>query len=628
MYFGSKSAILACLAMVGVAGAYERVTHQDMSEQAFLESRVSSYVAQQLQLDVNSDFEGSTSAATKRQRLVNWLREGAWDEDDTLSKTFARYRNHFYNPLDGSGLHGNGLLSLCGGVLPCRPSPAWGLEFQPITDQDYSWEDARQYFFESFTGDTPSAREHGLAGTFYALGHVIHLIQDMAQPQHTRNDAHGPGPLGGTSLYEAYTADARGHGADPLPYGGYDPVYRDADVTTFTEPLDFWHRVGGKGMADYSNRGFVSARTNFRATATSPVLGGVADILSAPGFPHPDNSGAHIEQRPIEDLVPGTTLTGDVDFIVTPITDAYTNTTQTSRTSTYSIFDPDLAAYNLVVTALTNSGATYQTRAVFTLNHFNFESAWPLLIPRAVGYSAGLINYFFRGSFSVEEVNYRAKLYRIVNHTPEPMNGTFQLYGEDAAGTRQPVDVPQTIPVPANGDAPFYFTYSDDPSVSDYVLVFHGRLGDEPDAVVGTKLHVESVPIVYIFGFSAGSAIDFQGDLESYQWDVDCWHEFNYPSCCTILTTGPLTLSGQSGGLAGGGGFISGLVFTVSNMFSSECTLSLSVRDSHGHLGWAFLECALPVGRAVSPGRPHGRRHGDRAHLPHPWGTGEVRASV
>ena len=47
------------------------------------------------------------------------------------------------------------------------------------------------------------------ATLFRSLGDVVHLIQDMGQPQHTRNDPHagklGRGWIAGhTSIYEKY----------------------------------------------------------------------------------------------------------------------------------------------------------------------------------------------------------------------------------------------------------------------------------------------------------------------------------------------------------------------------------------------------------------------------------------
>jgi hypothetical protein len=89
------------------------------------------------------------------------------------------------------------------------------------------------------------------ATIFRALGDVLHLNQDMAQPQHTRNDPHtgkGPGIVqalltGHESVFEKYI-QARATGArsyqidgtpvtpEPLNYGGYP-------IPAFTKYSDF-----------------------------------------------------------------------------------------------------------------------------------------------------------------------------------------------------------------------------------------------------------------------------------------------------------------------------------------------------------------------------------------------------
>jgi hypothetical protein len=56
--------------------------------------------------------------------------------------------------------------------------------------------DAREYQLKSLTETTKVDREKNAALLFRTLGQVIHLVQDMAQPQHTRNDPHS-GCLGG-----------------------------------------------------------------------------------------------------------------------------------------------------------------------------------------------------------------------------------------------------------------------------------------------------------------------------------------------------------------------------------------------------------------------------------------------
>ncbi|MBI1814845.1 MAG: hypothetical protein HYR72_07700 [Deltaproteobacteria bacterium] len=534
---------------------------------------------------LNDRFEASLSNTRDNDGSAKgWLRQGARDEDDynVASQQPIRVRNHFFNPLTNSGLASG------------KPASYWGIEFgKNISGQDYSFKDARGYFYDALTTQQPTGptgREHYWAQTFYALGHVIHLIQDMAQPQHTRNDTHllawvasRFNPARATlRFYEQY-ADARATSVG-LPYAGYEPAYRDADTSTFTLPLDFWHRVGGKGMADYSNRGFVSADTNFCAANPSVSCAGSTippsflqpyDILPHPGFPDPSGQSATVITESIRSLPPAlyggslsSNVTGDIDFIETEVHDAYTGQRQQARTSTYSIFDPDLQAANQQLT--------------FTLNRYNFDDALALLIPRAVGYSAGMINYFFRGAFSIYSLDGSDRgPFFVRNSTAEPMNGSFQMYWDDAAGNRQPVGLPQMIPVAAHSESPFEFAFAPDPTVSDYTVVFQGKLGDESGAVAASRTWMNSSPIV-VMNLPAGAvATDPQNDLVAYQWTIECGTEF---SDGTILLYYP-HLTNASGSLSGGGASIPAPGFQVPSTIH-ECCLDIQVTDSQGGAGF------------------------------------------
>jgi hypothetical protein len=250
--------VFACM-FAGSAQGYELVTHRKIGEQSFDASVLApslnpydpEYLAQLGIAPPNDEFEvGRAKAmdATSDGTARSWLRQGAMDEDDSISLQPFRVRNHFFNPLTNSGLKIG------------KSASYWGIEFgKDISGQDYSFKDARGYFYAALTTPQPTGptgREHYWAQAFYALGHVIHLIQDMAQPQHTRNDTHLLAWAASTfapahaalAFYEQYT-DARAKSATGLSYAGYDPVYRDADTSTFTLPLDFWHRVGGMGLA-------------------------------------------------------------------------------------------------------------------------------------------------------------------------------------------------------------------------------------------------------------------------------------------------------------------------------------------------------------------------------------------
>ena len=80
------------------------------------------------------------------------------------------------------------------GPLTGLPAPEWALgelgRGPGATENQFSLVDARLYQLRSLIEAAPEERERQAALMFRSLGQVIHLLQDMAQPQHTRNDIH------------------------------------------------------------------------------------------------------------------------------------------------------------------------------------------------------------------------------------------------------------------------------------------------------------------------------------------------------------------------------------------------------------------------------------------------------
>jgi hypothetical protein len=301
---------------------------------------------------------------------LGWIEEGAVREDGE-SPCDDRVRQHFYNPLNNLGYSF--------GALTGIPSPLWALEdTTTAAPQDFSYRDAREYLWSALQSQTDADHQRNLALMFRSLGQVIHLIQDAAQPQHTRNDSHAGltcpytfGLLGPASLFEEYVEGKAITGN--LSYGGYP-------VVDLPRPRDFWDTEDGRGIAEFSNRNFVSVGTNFTGTPD--------DLQPAPGFPSPNAAGAMVFKEDVQTLMPGTTLTGVMTFVGTPWNDRYTGVGGfNTRTSTYSLFTGDLG----------RRGSPVE----YSLNTFNYENAQQTLIPRAVGYSAGLLNYFFRGTLEI-----------------------------------------------------------------------------------------------------------------------------------------------------------------------------------------------------------------------------------
>src|SRR5262249_35649632 len=144
-----------------------------------------------------------------------------------------RSLNHFFDVQRG----GRGL-TVSGATLGF-PAPGWALGRQgrgPNADQNqFSLMDARTYQLESLTAVSHDVRDQNTALLFRTLGQVAHLLEDMATPQHTRNDPHaGCVELitGEHSWFEEYV-ETRALGARfgsrrevsrPLLLDGYDVV--------------------------------------------------------------------------------------------------------------------------------------------------------------------------------------------------------------------------------------------------------------------------------------------------------------------------------------------------------------------------------------------------------------------
>ncbi len=127
-----------------------------------------------------------------------------------------------------------------------------------------------------------------------------------------------------------------------------------------------------------------------------------------------------------------------------------------------------------------------------------------LLLPRAVGYTAALLDYFFRGKLDVDLVqpdSDNASFLQLIgaNGSDDPLvDGTLTLYSDDPSGVRTAVSAVTSIPV--NGvqkgqelfSAPVTFQAPE--NTERFVAVYQGTLGPEkkegtfPGGVIGKVL--------------------------------------------------------------------------------------------------------------------------------------------
>src|SRR6056297_345839 len=132
------------------------------------------------------DFYNREADKKITNKQVNWIVEGSIEEDSPV----LRCKNHFYNPQTGSGLD-DGKYKLAPGI----PAPRWSDssvdQSKPYYGGDYSWQSAIYYY-----------QQEDYQKAFISLGHVLHLLEDMAVPAHVRNDAHEEG-----DPYESWAKD-------------------------------------------------------------------------------------------------------------------------------------------------------------------------------------------------------------------------------------------------------------------------------------------------------------------------------------------------------------------------------------------------------------------------------------
>jgi len=143
------------------------------------------------------------SNITKRTAF-DWMRAGSAIEDEDGHKFPIRARHHFHDPLHNSGLdnktdHPNYMdlfawltHTYSGGFdVTGQSAITWAISGeaqQEPYDNFECWERTRYDFHRSITEPQKSSRDGFLAMTFLDLGAVLHLIEDMGVPAHTRND--------------------------------------------------------------------------------------------------------------------------------------------------------------------------------------------------------------------------------------------------------------------------------------------------------------------------------------------------------------------------------------------------------------------------------------------------------
>jgi hypothetical protein len=403
-------------------------THEAITKKAVEVSKIKQYLQDNIQIDPE-DFDN-----IYKQQIINGSN---FEDDDT------RPINHFHNPITNQGLSDvfNGLSAR---------------EWINDPSNNWSWKQTRDYYYQSMTVTTEELRRGLFAQSFEGLGHAVHLIQDMSVPEHVRNDQHiiTQIPIIGWNEYEPWvrsTIDPLSFNASPFSFPPNFPLKNFWDADTYADsPVQQTDLIG---LAEYTSYNFLSQDAIF--TEDRPK--------SDPHyFPHPrkEFTNAVLIEQIAED--------GDRDQVY------YVHGYQTNRLAAYSYFNRYLLPFD----------AFGEWRYHF--DTLVYEEYAGRLIPKAISYSAGLLNYFFRGELDAQADGNDG--IRITNNSNEVMEGTFALFYDTIMGERsQVVNASWHLQIaPGDQSQPQTFIVpTDAKEIGKYILVFRGRLGLEENAVVG-----------------------------------------------------------------------------------------------------------------------------------------------
>lgn len=124
------------------------------------------------------------------------LEDAVWPRADHGGD--GRFNSHFFDPQQG-GLQLSGPKASWGKHTDAVTWAIWGEEFDTvgsgIRQNHYSLQQAWKYYADAFSATTLIERKNNQANLFVALGHVVHLLQDLHSTAHTRNDAHAHGDV-------------------------------------------------------------------------------------------------------------------------------------------------------------------------------------------------------------------------------------------------------------------------------------------------------------------------------------------------------------------------------------------------------------------------------------------------
>lgn len=431
----------------------------------------------------------------------DWVGKGSYNQD-----YWPRWGNHFYT-VKPSRVVGKaeGLSDAASRffILRTTNSYAWAtVEHQntpllwldhligthrpyPAPENEDNWSKARVYQLAGLTSSSKTIREENLAHMFYSLGHIIHLNQDLSQPDHTRDDAH---PVKSHAFIENFGDAHRNHPEwfNPQRHGW--AYWRDQ--AHFTKLLDFWDRdrfKGGSaaaliaeasgnaehklGLAEFSNGNFLGEDALYAEN--------IRDTNETHYFPFPklaDTDQPKLKAGGWWSYMDSSIL-ADGTQAPRPFLKKLGSGVQVQHHSVLKY----LGAMNMGKMGSLPGASAISIDAPEVLKDYH-----DILVPKAVEYSAGILDYFFRGQIDYGIVSYSPTewVVTVKNVSGESFKGgAFTLLADDTGGNRTTI---MTVPLASNevladGETREMHLNTAPIATSKYMLVYQGTIGLKTD---------------------------------------------------------------------------------------------------------------------------------------------------
>jgi hypothetical protein len=198
-----------------ILGIYDVDTYENCPPDAIMVKNAPSACMQMGAIDEDvflGEYDSSMSQVFDRSMILDWSNGIRFDtsntfgdSDDTLFKGYA----HFLTPVNqdyiqNSFIGFNDMGMIGDETGHSAPAHRWGLGMEnigPVNIIDIvdmrenwnrkTWQNAIQLYKDAMKETNPIRKGEKLGSSFYALGHVIHLLEDCGIPAHVRNDMHG-----------------------------------------------------------------------------------------------------------------------------------------------------------------------------------------------------------------------------------------------------------------------------------------------------------------------------------------------------------------------------------------------------------------------------------------------------